>query len=151
MPELILMRHAKAEPAGIDAADFARALTPAGRAAAAQAAHGLAAAGIRIERLLYSPARRTSETAVIAARELALAATQMQEVPELYLATPAAIRAALQRHHAGATTILIVGHNPSLSEFGGELDAGLAGSQLHTAGLWRIPRDLQQWLALLQA
>jgi phosphohistidine phosphatase SixA len=151
MPELILMRHAKAEPAGIDAADFARVLTPAGRAAAAQAAQRLAAAGVRVGRLLYSPARRTSETAAIAARELALAAIHMQEVPELYLATPAAIRGAVQRHHAGAATILIVGHNPSLSEFGGELDASLAGGQLHTAGVWRIPCDQPQWQALLRA
>ncbi|HVN98482.1 MAG TPA: histidine phosphatase family protein, partial [Steroidobacteraceae bacterium] len=71
MHELILMRHAEALPAAIDAEDFARPLTEAGRAAAARAATALAG-GHAVDRLLYSPARRTTETALIVADVLEL-------------------------------------------------------------------------------
>lgn len=142
MPELLLMRHAQAEPAAIDGEDFGRPLTAAGRTAAAQAARRiaalLAASGAKVECLLVSPARRTAETAAIVARELALAATTLQEVPELYLATPQAIRTAIERFRAGAQTILVIGHNPSLSEFGGELSRRYANGHLPTAGVWHV-------------
>lgn len=139
MIELILMRHAQAEPAAIDSDDFARPLTAQGRAAASQAAKRLAGTtGISVDRLLYSPAKRTSETAAILARELALAAATLQAVPELYLATAAALHAAVSRHHAGAKCVLVVGHNPSLSEFGSQLSPDHAQEHLPTAGFWRV-------------
>lgn len=148
MHELILMRHAAAAPAGIDGQDYDRPLTAAGRTAAAHAAHRLATGSVSIGRVLYSPARRTRETAAIVARELTLAATLLHEVPELYLATPAAIRAAIGAHRGAATRLLIVSHNPGLSEFGGELSERFAGSHLATAGFWRIALDPDAWQAL---
>jgi len=80
--ELILMRHAEALPAAIGAEDFSRPLSDAGRAAAARAARKLAA-GVSIERLLYSPARRTSETATIVAAKLALHPSLLEAAPSL--------------------------------------------------------------------
>jgi phosphohistidine phosphatase len=144
--ELILMRHAKAAPASIDGNDFDRPLTAAGRTAAAQAARQLA--GVRIARLLYSPARRTQETAAIVAAQLHLAAALLQAVPELYLATPAAIRAAVRAHRGAASHVLIIGHNPGLSELGGELGERYADRHLATAGVWRLPMDATGWRAL---
>ena len=147
MPELILMRHAEALPAAIDADDFARPLSDAGRAAAARAARKLAG-DAAIERVLFSPARRTSDTAAIVAGELPLERERLQQVPELYLATPATVRAAIARWHGDARTLLIVGHNPSLSEFGGELAGRLAHTHLPTAGFWRLRLDDDAWQAL---
>ena len=138
MIQLILMRHAQAEPAGLDADDFARPLTAAGRAAAAQAAAVLAAEGVTVGRLLYSPASRTRETAAIAARELGLEANLLQELPQLYLATPEVIRDMVERHGGQVRCLLVIGHNPGLSEYGGELDPRLAQRSLPTAGVWRI-------------
>ena len=145
MFELLLMRHGQAEPAAIDGDDFARPLTAAGRTAAARTAQRLQADAAQILALLYSPARRTSDTAAIVAEVVALEAQRLQAVPELYLATPASIRKAagacrLAAADAGAHTdhklILIVGHNPGLS--------ALARRQLPTAGLARIPFQPQR-------
>ena len=97
MLELILLRHAEALPAGLDASDFERPLSKRGQAAAVQSARRLAAAGVTIGRVLFSPARRTHDTAAIVARELALDDTRLHTVPELYAATPTAIRAGLVR------------------------------------------------------
>ena len=149
MHELILMRHAQALPAAIDDGDFARPLTDAGRAAGARAAHKLAA-GATIGRVLFSPAHRTSETAAIVAGGLLIEPARLKEVPELYLATPAVVRAAIARWHGDAHTLLIVGHNPSLSELGGQLDGQLSNSHLPTAGFWRLRLDDNAWQALTQ-
>ena len=148
MHELILMRHAEAVPAAIDAGDFARALSAQGTAAAVRAAGRLRAAGVQIGRVLYSPAQRTSATAAIVARELGLAAGLLQALPELYAATPRAIRAAIASHHGTSRTLLVVGHNPGLSQLGGELERKHAGQHLPTAGYWRLPIDEGAWQAL---
>ncbi|MBS0387147.1 MAG: histidine phosphatase family protein [Proteobacteria bacterium] len=147
MHELILMRHAEALPAAIDAEDFARPLSEAGRGAAARAATTLSA-GVAIERLLYSPARRTTETALIVADVLSLGPMKLLAVPELYLATPQRVREALARWHGKARTILVIGHNPSLSELGAQLAPAHKRGHLQTAGYWRLPFDAAAWRAL---
>jgi phosphohistidine phosphatase SixA len=147
MHELILMRHAEALPAAIDAEDFSRPLSDAGRVAAARAARKLAD-GPLIDRLLYSPALRTSDTAAIVAAALSLRPAQLEAVPELYLATPQRVRAVIAARHAGAHTLLVIGHNPSLSEFGGELDPRHKRGHLATAGFWRLPLAAAAWQEL---
>jgi phosphohistidine phosphatase len=147
--ELILMRHAEALPAAIDAEDFSRPLSDAGRAAAARAARALAA-GPRIDRLLHSPALRTSDTAAIVAAALSLRPAQLEAVPELYLATALRVRAVIAARHGGARTLLVVGHNPSLSELGGELDPKHSHGHLATAAFWRLPLAADAWRELVE-
>ena len=145
MAELILMRHAAALPAAAGASDFERPLSSRGRAAAVLAARRLSASGARVDRLLYSSARRTRETASIVARELALDPAALHALEELYAANPNTIRAAIQRNHAEANTLLVVGHNPGISDFGGELIKGLSPEQLATAAYWRVPLGADGW------
>ncbi len=145
------MRHAQAAPAELGAEDFTRPLTAAGRRAAAQAARTLAASGVQLDRVLLSPARRTRETAAIVAGELKLAETLLQAVPELYAASLAVIRAAIGRHHGGARSLLVVGHNPGISELARQLSAQPATGHLPTAGLRRLPLTDAQWRQLTQS
>ena len=74
----------------------------------------------------------------------------LREVPKLYAATPAAIRAAIVRAHADAAVLFVVGHNPGISEFGVELAGRQSHGYLPTAGFWRLPFDERGWQALLQ-
>lgn len=150
MPELILMRHAAALPAAANAADFARPLSASGRTSALRAARRLAAAHVTIDRVLFSPARRTHDTAAIVAQELALEASTLQAVPELYGAAPQALRDAIARCHAQALTLLVVGHNPGISEFGEQLGAGADQGGLATAAYWRVAFDADGWQRLLR-
>ncbi|HLQ13851.1 MAG TPA: histidine phosphatase family protein [Steroidobacteraceae bacterium] len=150
MHELILMRHAQAAPATPGAEDFTRPLTAAGRAAAARAARALVAAGARVERVLLSPANRTRETATIAAQEFKLDELLLQAVPELYAAPAAVIRNAIVLHHGGARTLLVVGHNPGISELASQLSAHRAPAHLPTAGLCRLPLSEAGWRQLTQ-
>ncbi len=142
------MRHAQAAPAALGAEDFSRPLTAAGRRAAARAALALTAAGARIERVLLSPANRTRETAAIAARELELDESALQPVPELYAASAAVIRAVIALHHGGAGNLLVIGHNPGISELAGQLSTPPAHAHLPTAGLCRLPLSEAGWRQL---
>ena len=94
MYELLLLRHAEAEPAALDGDDFQRPLTAGGRDAALAAAGRLTALPWQPQRLLYSPAIRTAATATLVAQVLRLDTHVLHEVPELYLATPQALHAA---------------------------------------------------------
>ena len=142
------MRHAAAQSAAIGASDFERPLSPVGRHEAARSAQRLAASTASVERVLFSPARRTSETAQIVAGELSLGTQALVAVPALYAATPAAIRAAIARDHGNARVLLVVGHNPGISELGCELGGLGSHAQLPTAGFWRRALDAHAWQAL---
>ena len=143
------MRHAAALPAAIGASDFERPLSALGRKEAAQAARRLAAEGLRVDRILVSPARRTSETAQIVATKLLLDPEALVEVHALYAATPDAIRTAIAQGHGGADVLLVVGHNPGISEIGGELAGHPSHGHLPTSGFWRLSFDAGAWQALI--
>jgi phosphohistidine phosphatase len=151
MYELLLLRHAEAEPAALDGGDFERPLTPAGRAAALAAGARLAALPWQPQRLLYSPAARASTTAMLIAQALGLDAHALHEVPELYLATPPVLRGVAQARRGTVDRLMIVGHNPGLSEWGGQLAARHADQSLPTAGFWRIESSERHWQQLLGA
>lgn len=142
------MRHAAALPAAVGATDFDRPLSVSGRAAAVRAARRLSAAGASVERLLYSPARRTRETAELVARDLSLGENRLVSIPGLYGASPNAIRQVIERFHGDARVLMVIGHNPGLSDFGREL--GFRGSldYLPTAAFWRLPFEVLSWQQL---
>ncbi len=148
MSELILLRHAAALAAASGATDFERPLSVSGRAAAVRAARRLSAAGASVERLLYSPARRARETAELVARDLALEGACLVSIPELYGASPHVIRQVIAHFHGEARVLMLIGHNPGLSDFGRELGGGGSPDHLATAAFWRLPLDAPSWQRL---
>jgi phosphohistidine phosphatase SixA len=71
-------------------------------------------------------------------------------VPELYAASAAVIRSAIAHHHGGARNLLVVAHNPGISELAGQWSAQHAHEHLPTAGLCRLPLTDAQWRQLTQ-
>jgi phosphohistidine phosphatase SixA len=111
--ELILLRHAKAEPLAPGGTDFERRLTTQGEHDAERIGTLLAEAGAKPTRALSSPAPRAQATA-----ERALAAlgkAPLETDPEIFDATPSALLEVLARHR-DAAQVLLVGHNPGISE-----------------------------------
>ncbi|MDW8478898.1 MAG: histidine phosphatase family protein [Xanthomonadales bacterium] len=115
MARLILLRHAKAEPERPGGGDFARALTARGREQARQAAAWLA---LQPEwppaRVLCSPSRRTLETAEPIRAGLAAAA--FREEAAIYEASAETLLERIAAHLEEAEPLLLIGHNPALSE-----------------------------------
>jgi len=137
MKRLLLLRHANAEPAVPGTDDIDRHLSVRGRAEALDAANRIARAGLRCDALLVSPALRARETATIIAAELDLP-LRLTIDPELYPGDPAALLQSVSRCPASHATVMIVGHNPGISELAQRFQQTPPPVELHTAGLCLI-------------
>jgi phosphohistidine phosphatase len=144
---LLLLRHAEAKAAHHGQADIDRPLSEHGRTEALDAAECMAAAQLRIDTVLVSPALRTRETAIIVAAELDVAA-DLQFEPALYLGEAAELLPPLQRCPDSAQTVLMVGHNPGLSVLAQQFMGGKQRIEMRPAGLCRIDFEHLAWRQL---
>lgn len=115
---LILVRHAKSSWADPGQPDQDRPLNKRGRKAAAAMGAWLAARECCPAEVVTSPARRTLETWERMAPAFP-ADTLMRREPALYDADPEAMVAVLR--HCAVTPVLMLGHNPGISEFAASL------------------------------
>ena len=113
MKTLLLLRHSKA---GVGAPDRDRGLTGRGRRQAAAAGRYLAAEGLLPDLVLCSDARRTRETL----DGLALGeGTAVRFTPELYDGhVPELLALVRGVEPADISRVLVVGHNPTVSDAG---------------------------------
>ena len=124
MRQLVLLRHAHAEPATAGQSDFDRPLSPEGIAEAEAAGVWLEQHGYRPDRIVFSPARRTRETLE---RVLAvLGNVESLPEPRIYEATPGTLMAIADAHKDGGR-VLMVGHNPGLEQIVALLASGQSG------------------------
>lgn len=112
---LTLLRHAAALPAAPGGRDFDRPLSDAGIIEARAAARALAAAVPAPGLIVASPAARTLLTATLV-RDQAFGGAQLVAEPLLYLATAETLLDFLGGLGAQHTGVLLVGHNPGLSD-----------------------------------
>lgn len=142
MKRLIVLRHAKSswKDAAID--DHDRPLSPRGKRDAPHMARIIVTHGVEDTLILTSTARRAHDTAVVLANEAGPDAT-LQDDSRLYLATPGTILAVIAGLDSTAHTIVIVGHNPGLTDLVNLLIPNLALVNIPTAGAvaMRIPID----------
>jgi phosphohistidine phosphatase len=146
---LLLLRHAEAAAARHGQPDIERPLTDHGRTEALDAAECMAAAQLRIDTVLVSPALRTRETAIIVAAELDIA-EELQFDPALYLGEPAELLSPLQRCPDSVQTVLMVGHNPGLSALAQQFMGGKQRIDMRPAGLCRIDFEHLAWRQVRQ-
>jgi len=144
---LILLRHAKAADPDLYPTDIERPLSPRGHRDAAAAGGWLRDQGLRPDAVLCSDAVRTRETL----QELGL-----QDVPVVFehrvYVGPAADTLDLLRHtSAEVATLLVIGHNPTLSVLSDLLapDA-LPDNGLATSGI-AVHRFTESWPDLATA
>jgi phosphohistidine phosphatase SixA len=123
--EIILVRHAHAEPATAGQDDLARVLSVRGEAEADAAGAWLKRHGAAPVRVLCSPSARTKETC-----ERVLAAIGFVDVrfdPRIYEATPGTLIRVLDEH-ADANPLMVVGHNPGFENLVALLTEGASDS-----------------------
>jgi phosphohistidine phosphatase len=123
MSVLHVVRHGIAVPRGTpDIADDQRPLTPKGRKRMQQIGRGLQELGLLPDRIITSPLPRARETAEIVADALDLS-DRLEEDDSLRAGSSAeAIRDWLHTRDEGS--LMIVGHNPTLSDLLGLLVTG---------------------------
>lgn len=139
---LVLLRHAKAEPAA-GTPDIDRRLTSRGHADAAAAGAWLGSQGHRPGLVICSPARRTRQTwhAVALAAEFppgggATAPTVRYE-PSVYGGSAAELLGLIRAVPDEVSSVLLIGHNPTISQLSVLLDpdAGVDSDGLRTSGI----------------
>lgn len=119
--ELILLRHAHAEPASPGQADIDRPLSPHGLAEAEAAGRWLASQGLLPDRVLCSPARRTRETLEAVLAVTGYAEQRLEQ--RIYDATAGTLIGLLDDHQE-VERLMLVGHNPGMERLVALLDSG---------------------------
>jgi phosphohistidine phosphatase len=134
MTELFILRHGIAVPHGTPGIpDDERPLTSKGERRVREVGRGLAALQIEVERIVTSPLPRALRTAQIVARELGL--LDKLETAKILSAgaDPHSLRNWLRER--SEDRLMIVGHNPDLSDLFGLLILG---------GVGRFPFELKK-------
>jgi phosphohistidine phosphatase len=135
MHQLILLRHAKAAAPDADGSDHDRALTEAGRAAAARIGRAMRLAGLAPDVVLVSPSLRTQQTfAELESAGVWAEWPNVESLPALYMATPNQMRDILHDLPETVRSAMIIGHNPGLHELARKL-TGTAAQQRDLARL----------------
>ena len=126
MTELFILRHGIAVPHGMPGIpDEERPLTPKGERRMRQVGRGLAALRLDVERIVTSPLPRARRTAQIVAQELKLVDTLKTSTMLSAGADPHSLRDWLRDR--AEDRLMIVGHNPELSDLVGLLIVGEVG------------------------
>jgi phosphohistidine phosphatase len=154
--ELLLLRHGIAEERGAAIPDAARALTARGRARSRAVLQRLAQHDLRAVRLLSSPLRRARETAELALSAGLAPSLELAEAlapgGEALAALPAWLES-LEAPAGALPRLLLVGHEPDLSNLAARLIGAPPGSlELRKAGLavLRLPRSAAPGQATLR-
>ncbi len=124
MRELILLRHAHAEPAQAGQADLDRPLSAAGQVEADAAGHWLKAKRLLPDRALCSPARRARETLEAV---LAVIGDVERSLDEGIYEASSGTLAALADQHREVGRLLLVGHNPGMERLAALMHSGQSG------------------------
>ena len=120
MRDLILLRHAHAEPATAGQDDRQRGLSATGQAEASAAGDWLRAHGLMPDRILYSSAARTRETLQAMGD---MGGVQGREEASIYEASPGSL-AALADANRDAERLMLIGHNPGLEQLAALMHSG---------------------------
>ena len=124
MRELILLRHAHAEPGADGQADADRALSRQGLAESEAAGRWLKEHGYLPDRVLVSPSRRTRETLEEVLRQVGY--VEQRQDQRIYDATPGTLMQVADELRDIAR-VMLVGHNPGLEQMAALLSSGQSG------------------------
>ncbi|HEY0681821.1 MAG TPA: histidine phosphatase family protein [Steroidobacter sp.] len=148
MRRLTLLRHAKTEPQHSGQEDWDRVLEPRGLKDAPEMARRLRERKLKPDLVITSPAVRALTTAQIFARELHLPAAKLQQDERLYLASPKVLKEVVRELGGDAHHLMIVGHNPGLTEFADRISEEREVDNMPTCAIYTLEFDLKDWSEL---
>jgi len=144
MKVLTLVRHAKSSWSETGLSDKQRPLNPRGERDAPLMGQRILRHGIRPSLILTSPAQRARTTAKIIAKEINYPIEFLQREDGLYLASLDDLLDVVVAQDNGFNNLMIVGHNPGLTDFANFLVPGLSDN-LPTAGVVSVQLDIEDW------
>jgi phosphohistidine phosphatase len=144
MKTLTLLRHAKSSWKDASLQDRERPLNRRGQRDAPVMAERIKQAGIRPSLILSSPAVRAWTTAKNIAHEISYPMEFLQQEDRLYHASVRTLLKVIAEQDDGFNNLMLVGHNPGLTDFANYLQPGLTGN-IPTCGFVSFEIDLDDW------
>lgn len=141
---LYIMRHAQAEEIHGDLPDKDRELTAKGQQEALIMGAQLAKQGFNPDYIFTSIANRTKHTAALVSDVLKVAAENVIEEEELYNSSIRSYLNFINKIDAGIGSVLLVGHNPTVSYLTEYLSDAEIGS-MPTAGICCLQISAPSW------
>ena len=144
MKTLLVLRHAKSSWKKDATDDHDRPLNERGERDAPVMGDRLKAAGVRPSLIIGSSAVRAWKTARIIATQIAYPIEFLQREPGLYHAGVNKLLDIVATQDEGFNSIMIVGHNPGLTDLANEFIPGLTAN-IPTAGYVSILVGTEDW------
>lgn len=145
MKRLTLVRHAKSSWDDATLADLDRTLSSRGERDAPYMGQRLKVRRARPSLILTSPAVRALGTARILAQQIGYPLEFLQTERDLYLANVRALLNVIAAQDDRCASLMLVGHNPGLTEFANELVGEPWLDNLPTCGVVAIDFDTHSW------
>ncbi|RSK46250.1 SixA phosphatase family protein [Hymenobacter perfusus] len=144
MKTLYLMRHAKSSWSFDDLSDQQRPLNDRGRDDAPLMGQALTKRNTKLDLLVSSPAVRALSTAALVAHELEYPADKIEVVEAIYEATVPDLLAVVRQLPDTADSVLLVGHNNTLTDFANLLSPSEI-PEMPTAAIVCLKFSTDQW------
>jgi phosphohistidine phosphatase len=144
MKTLTILRHGKSTRNDVGLSDYERPLSPRGEADAPVMAERLTDAGIRPSLIMSSPAARAWTTARLFAKAISYPVEFLQREDRLYLASLDKLLDVMAEQDAAFNSIVLVGHNPGLTELANHLLPGATDS-IPTCGIVSLNIETDTW------
>lgn len=152
MKRLLLLRHAKAEPGVAPLADLARPLAARGERDARHIAERLHRHLGGLDLIVASPAARTLQTAEIVAAVFGYPIDAIALERALYLAEPTALIDVIAARGGTVDRLLVIGHNPGLTELAHALLPSFDVDDLSTSAIVTLVYEgLTDWAGFADA
>jgi len=145
MKRLTLVRHAKSSWAAPAAADRDRPLSNRGERDSRKMGRRLVAHKARPSLIVTSPALRAQATAKALAAALSYPLEFLQVEDDLYLAAPSNLLDVAQKQQDDYSDLLIVGHNPGLTDLVNQLLSDMHLDNLPTGAVVAMDFDTDAW------
>jgi phosphohistidine phosphatase len=145
MKTLYLMRHAKSSWGFEDLTDEQRPLNGRGREDAPRMGQALAKRNTKLDMLLASTAVRSLTTAALVAKEIDYPHGQIVVRPEIYHANVEELLHVVRELPDEAQSVLLVGHNNTITELANLLLPQPLSEEMPTAGIACLHFQTDSW------
>ena len=145
MKILYLVRHAKSSWDDPFQDDFDRPLNKRGRTDAPRMARRLKEKDIHPDILLSSPAERALSTCILIAERAGYPKSYIHTNPKLYHATSDELLKIVREQQEPNDEVMIVAHNPGLTDFVNRLNSGAVTDNIPTCGIVCIKLPVALW------
>lgn len=142
---LIMMRHAKTNVVAPGQLDFDRTLTNRGHRNTAEMAERLKEQHLIPGLIIASPAKRTQQTAEGMAEVLGYDKEKIKWVKKLYHCSIPVFEEVIYEIADAVKTVLIIAHNPGISDFVNELSHSFSAGDIPTGAIVTARFDAQHW------